>query len=66
MSKLVDVLRKLIVPAQLAVAEERVLHLGGRLRAIEKVMRWDAMNRPAPAITQEAHRVIRVLCGGIS
>lgn len=66
MSTLADDLRKLTAHDHLLDDEERVRHLESRLRAIAKVMEWDAMKRPAPAITHEAHRVIRVLCGGIS
>ncbi len=47
-------------------AEKRVLQLEDRLREIGKVMEWDAMKRPAPALTQEARKLIRGLCGGIS
>ena len=50
----------------LSESEQRVRYLEDRLRNIARVMDWEPLKRPAPFETQEAHRIIRGLCGGIS
>ncbi len=54
-----------IKAAPLSKSQQRVRDLEDRLREIGKVMDWGVMKRPAPALTKEAHDVIRRLCGGL-